>query len=167
MFERLAAWLRGGSLPEERAGIFYGTGGNVDLSLPGLSDYVATGRPSAQQTAAVEIGLGLISRSFMAAEAPGIDPMTLAMMARQTLAFGNSVWRIVVNRGVPALYPVGASSRSPAAWTRPRGATRWSLRGLPETPSSGTSHLRASCIAASAPIVAPRGLACRRWPGPG
>ena len=110
----------GGSLPEERAGVIYGTGGNVDLSLPGLSDYVATGRPSAQQTAAVEIGLGLISRSFMAAEAPGIDPMTLAMMARQTLLFGNSVWRIVVNRGAPALYPVSAFEVSggvdPSSW---------------------------------------------------
>ena len=71
------------------------------------------------------------------------------MMARQTLLFGNSVWRIVVNRGVPALYPVSTFEsqwrRGPCvSWRYQRGIIA-ANRETPKQrniPSEGIVHCR-------------------------
>ena len=71
----------------------------LDAYLTGLDSYYATGgQASVHQTAAVEFPLGLISRAFMMAETtvpvPGLDPLTLSMIARQTIARGNAVFQV-------------------------------------------------------------------------
>ena len=74
----------------------------LDAYLTGLDTYYATGgQASVHQTAAVEFPLGLISRAFMMAETtvpvPGLDPLTLSMIARQTIARGNAVFQVDLN----------------------------------------------------------------------
>ena len=56
----------------------------------------------------------------MAAEAPGIHPQTLAMMAWQTMGLGNSVWRVAVEGVGYVLYPASefevSGGVSPSTW---------------------------------------------------
>ena len=73
--------------------------------------YDGAGTPDVHQTAAVEIALGIIGRSFLSAEITGIalDPLTLSMIARQTMGLGNAVFVIGVSRtGDIRLMPVAA-----------------------------------------------------------
>ena len=78
----------------------------TDSYLDGLQGYYETGgQANVYQTAAVEFSLGLVSRAFMGAvavpELPALSPSTLSMIARQTVALGNSVHAIEVARTGP------------------------------------------------------------------
>ena len=75
----------------------------TDALLTALDTYYATGgQANVNQTAAVEFALSLPARAFMMAETtpaiPALDPLTLSMLVRQTLALGNAVFQIAVNR---------------------------------------------------------------------
>ena len=75
----------------------------TDALLTALDTYYATGgQGNVNQTAAVEFALGLIARAFMMAETtpaiPALDPLTLSMLVRQTLAQGNAVFEVDINR---------------------------------------------------------------------
>ena len=83
--------------------------------IEGIQDYVdGKGSPSVMGTAAAQAALGLIWRSFLKAEVTPVRPETaaltpelLAMIARHTMAYGNSVTEIRVSRaGLVTLLPV-------------------------------------------------------------
>ena len=71
--------------------------------LGDLSTYLNDGSaaPNVNQTAAVEFALGNVGRAFYMADItpaiPALTPLTLAMLARQTLAKGNAVFRIEID----------------------------------------------------------------------
>ena len=74
----------------------------IDTLLTNLDTYYATGeQANVNRTAAVEFALGMVARAFMLAEpvfpAPGLDPLTLSMLARQAVT-GNAVFQVGVNR---------------------------------------------------------------------
>ena len=81
----------------------------------GLNSYITDvgnylsmgGDANAAQTAAVEFALSAIGKAFMSAVVkpaiPALTPLTLSMIARQTIAQGNAVYRIGVNPGTGAL----------------------------------------------------------------
>ena len=75
----------------------------TDALLTALDTYYAAGgQGNVNQTAAVEFALGLIARAFMMGEVipaiPGLDPLTLSMLARELVALGNAVRQIDINR---------------------------------------------------------------------
>ena len=73
--------------------------------LSSWDEYYNTGGTSADvyRTGAVEFCAGILGRAFMAAETtpamPGLDPLTLSMLVRQTVLLGNAVFRISNRRG--------------------------------------------------------------------
>lgn len=76
-------------------------GGNINLALDFYDTYYETlGNANVAETAAVEFGLGVIGRSFLVADVDGVDlgPLTMSMLARQTIALGNAVFVINVSR---------------------------------------------------------------------
>ena len=75
---------------EDRMAVGEGDSG-VNTYLNDVGSYLSTDSPAEiTQTAAVEFALGMVARSFMlAAPRPALsalDPLTLAMLARQTIA---------------------------------------------------------------------------------
>ena len=104
------------------------TGGDsaINSYLGGLDSYLGAPNPAAiSQTAAVEFGLGMISRAFMLAEImpahPALTPLTLGMIARQTVGLGNSVFLLEASRARGLrLIPVGGYEISggalPESW---------------------------------------------------
>ena len=105
-----------------------GTGqSNVNSILSFLGDaYAGSGPASVSQTAAVETALGIVGRAFMLAEPrpqmPTLTPLMISMIARQTLATGNALFEIRVNRttGDIQLLPVAdyeiAGDVAPESW---------------------------------------------------
>ena len=128
MLERLKGLFGGGQSTEDRASVRNSTGGNYDLSFGDLTDALFVGRPSASQIAAVEIATGYVARAFMGAdiEAPGVDPLTLGMMARGLMLGGNSVWLIEIFDGEVYLVPAQeweiSGDHNPASWRYSNGA---------------------------------------------
>ena len=120
--------------------------------------YDGAGPADVHQTAAVEIGLGIIGRSFLAAEITGaaLSPLTLAMLARQTIGLGNAVFVIDVSRrtGDIRLLPVAHylvdGGPNPDSWRytvrqqRPNGEDPLSIDDLPVRvlPAEGIVHVR-------------------------
>ena len=111
---------------EQRAGRGTGDSG-LNSYITDVGNYLSTGgQASVGQTAAVEFALGLVGRAFMLARPkpamPALTPLTLSMMARQTVALGNAVYRIGINprTGTPRLNPVAAyelaGGWSPDSW---------------------------------------------------
>lgn len=144
----------------ERMAVGTGESG-IHAYLAELDSYYSTLRPAdVHKTAAVEFAAGILGRAFMAAETrpamPGLDPLTLSMIAWQTILLGNAVFRIVVRRGVtgPALLSVAAyeitGGPSPDSWRyqvkqqRPNGDSPLDTESLPEAsvPYAGMVHVR-------------------------
>lgn len=106
IFERVVHWL----YPEQRQ--LAGGSSAINSALTSFDDYYDTlGAPNIYRTGAVAFGLGEISRAFMTAEPQSMQetltPAVLSMMARTTMARGNSVWEIASVRGRVTLRPVG------------------------------------------------------------
>ena len=106
-FEQLTRWFR------EARNALVGGDSNIDSSLGALDTALAdVGTATVWQTAAVEFALGMVGRAFFLAETnppvPAISPMIRSMIARQTIARGNAVFQIIVNRrtGRTTLLPV-------------------------------------------------------------
>ena len=82
-----------------------GTGDSgLNSYLTDVGNYLSMGGDAnAAQTAAVEFALSAIGKAFMSAVVqpamPALTPLTLSMIARQTIAQGNAVYRISVNPG--------------------------------------------------------------------
>ena len=113
----------------------------------------ATGSANAAQTAAVEFALGTIGKAFMSAVVkpamPTLTPLTLSMIARETIARGNAVYRISVNpsTGAPRLNPVSAYEISggvaPESWMYTTEQERPTGEPLKATvPYDGIVHVR-------------------------
>ena len=90
----------------------------VNSYLNDLANYYGSASASGAdvyRTAAVEFCAGILGRAFMAAETtprlPALDPLTLSMMARQTVLLGNAVWRIGVRASDIQLLPVVSYER--------------------------------------------------------
>ena len=139
---------------EERAALQ-----GADAYGSNLSTLLATGGDAdVNQTAAVEYALGLVARSFMAAEVspkiPALTPLILSMIARQTMSLGNAVFDIAGDtRGLrfdPVTYHSIAGGVSPDTWRytikvpRPNGEDPFDLEQLPTVvrPSAGIVHVR-------------------------
>lgn len=150
-FEWLTRWFWAS---EERAALVGEDSSHIDSTVMELDAYYATpGAANIYQTAAVEFALGMIGRVFMLAEPTPklatLSPLTLSTLARQTIALGNSVWQITVDRsrGEPRLVPIAdyevAGGVMPESW-------RYQVeRGLPSgeraktnIPSEGVVHVR-------------------------
>ena len=107
---------------------------------------------NAAQTAAVEFALSAIGKAFMSAVVqptmPALTPLTLSMIARQTIAQGNSVYRIGVNPTGPVrLSPVAqyeiSGGVSPESWTYSTEQERPTGEPLKATvPYTGIVHVR-------------------------
>ena len=133
----------------------------VNSYLNDLANYYGSASASGAdvyRTAAVEFCAGILGRAFMAAETtprlPALDPLTLSMMARQTVLLGNAVWRIGVRASDIQLLPVVSYDVSgdpaPETWTyrikqqRPNGENPLDVDQLPVTavPYEGMVHVR-------------------------
>ena len=106
-------------------------------------------------TAAVEFALGMVARAFLLAEpvpaVPALTPLTLSMLARQTISLGNAVFEI--GRGLQ-LRPVAqysiAGGPAPESWRysfkqqRPNGEDPLDIDSLPTRNVSyeGMVHVR-------------------------
>lgn len=121
MFDFLRRWL-----PNSENRQLSGGDSGINSYLGGLDSYLGALNPAAiSQTAAVEFGLGMISRAFMLSEImpahPALTPLTLSMIARQTVGLGNSVFLLEVSRARGLrLIPVGGYEVSggalPESW---------------------------------------------------
>lgn len=133
----------------------------VNTYLKDLATYLGTpGAADVHRTAAVEFCAGILGRAFMAAETsptmPGLDPLTLSMLARQTMLLGNAVFRIGMRRssGDLRLLPVARytinGNPAPETWSylikqaRPNGDDPLDIDQLPVTavPYEGMVHVR-------------------------
>ena len=138
-------------------------GGNVTDVLAYLDTYYSTGdQADVNKTAAVEFALGMVGRAFMLAEPrpalPGLTPLILSMLGRQTVSLGNAVFRIGMRRETAdfQLLPVmewsvnGAAA--PETWrytikqNRPNGKDPFGADQIPATnvPAEGMVHIRYS-----------------------
>ena len=135
------------------------TGDYTDQINAALAGHFAgeTGAPAdVNRTAAVEFSLGMIARAFMAAEPvpaiPGLNALTLAMIARQTISLGNAVFQVGANGN--GLLPVVSYSirgnASPESWRYsvklpfPNGDEPIDPENLPvtELPTGRVVHVR-------------------------
>ena len=106
------------------------------------------------RTAAVEYVLGLVARSFMAAEVrpalPALTPLTLSMIARQTIGLGNAVFQINSDVLVPVVSYSIAGNADPESWRYsvklpfPNGDNPKDPEDLPVTvlPATRVLHVR-------------------------
>ena len=108
-------WPFGSS--EKRA---VGTGDSgVNSYLTDVANYLDAGGTPADVngTAAVEFALGMIARAFMAAvpvpAVPGLNALTLAMIARQTISLGNAVFQVNSTGPYPDSVPQHTRQRVP------------------------------------------------------
>ena len=120
--------------------------------------YSSTGQADVHQTAAVELVLGMIARAFLLANVvpatPALDPLTVSMLARQTLALGNAVFEIDFDGRNIQLLPVAqydiSGQTRPTSWNyrfrqqRPNGDSPLDLDQLPRRvkPYRGMVHVR-------------------------
>ena len=136
------------------------TSSGTDLYLSDAANYYeSSSTANAYRTAAVQFALNEIARAFMAAEVtprlPGIGPLALAMIARQTIGTGNAVFEIDVPRtGNIRLLPVIdykiAGGRLPESWMysfrqqEPNGDNPVDIDALPvrATRGEGMVHVR-------------------------
>ena len=131
--------------------------GTVDSSinsyLGALDEHLATGQASVHQTAAVEFALGMVGRAFMLAETspaiPALSPLTLSMIARQTIALGDAVFQVSVDpaTGEHILLPVAEyevfGDTDPATWIYRIERERPTGERVPRmVPAAGMLHVR-------------------------
>ena len=152
--EWLTKWFRS----EDRA---VGAGdSNLNTQLSAWDSYYSSDSPAEiTQTAAVEFALGMVARSFMlAAPRPSLsalDPLTLAMLARQTIVSGNAVFEIDVNLATGDLRLLPVSSYEVAGGVRPE---TW-IYAIEQEQASGGERPR---------VVPSRGMVHMRYlPPPG
>ena len=121
-----------------------------------VGNYLAGGGGSANaaQTAAVEFALSAIGKAFMSAVVqpamPALTPLTLSMIARQTIAQGNAVYRIGVSPGTSAIrlspvatYEIIHGGVAPESWVYSTEQERPNGEPLKATvPYAGIVHVR-------------------------
>ena len=129
----------------------------VNTYFEDVTNYLETGNAAnINAVAAVEFALSLIGRAFMLAQTvpavPALTPLTLSMIARQTISLGNAVFQVGANGNglLPVISYTIAGNASPESWRYrvklpfPNGDEPIDPENLPvsELPADRVIHVR-------------------------